>query len=298
MKNRIPFYLIIFMNLIALTAISQTTTFPSELATWKYFCIDESENNSIYFNTQNLVGDSIYNGTQYQKIEAQQLSTFGESNGLIRVDQEQVYFIPKDSLSELLLYDFSLEQGDTFSIASYHQRFGQYEKIVVMSIDSIQTSDDVQRKLFHFSDGNYWLEGIGALRGTVTYPWYFESLSGECNLSCYAYDSEDLYRDTFIVSGGFEDFLYSCEGLITSLEEVTNSFEMEVFPNPFDTEINVTINTNEPIAALALYDVNAKLIKAKNNTNQIQLDKTLTSGVYFLSVTIGDYVFFEKLIKQ
>jgi hypothetical protein len=58
--------------------------------------------------TQTLIGDSLYNNLTYAKLSGSSSLT-GEDSGLLRVENEKVFFIPKDSIEEILLYDFSLE---------------------------------------------------------------------------------------------------------------------------------------------------------------------------------------------
>ena len=55
--------------------------------------------------------DTTINGFSYFKID----TCNGGYKGAIRNDQGKVWFIPKDSSSEFLLYDFTVGPGDTIS---------------------------------------------------------------------------------------------------------------------------------------------------------------------------------------
>jgi len=63
MLRMIYFFFFLFFPLIA---ISQSLDFPTENAIWRYSYQDNKGTNEI--NTFSLIGDSLYNNFQYQKI--------------------------------------------------------------------------------------------------------------------------------------------------------------------------------------------------------------------------------------
>lgn len=86
-------------------------------------------------------------------------------------------------------------------------------------------------------------------------------------------------------------------GEITEVkEEVENEIDIQVYPNPFSKEIQVSIASKYSIEEIFILDQTGRtIINTKQNritTNQ------LTSGVYFLLVKTEQGVYSEKLIKQ
>ncbi|MBF6642363.1 T9SS type A sorting domain-containing protein [Flavobacterium sp. J49] len=80
---------------------------------------------------------------------------------------------------------------------------------------------------------------------------------------------------------------------------LANSFN--VFPNPTSDVINVTSNEGNVITSLSIVDINGRIVKsleATNNTlNQINVSD-LNSGVYFININSVDGKVSKKFIKQ
>ncbi len=284
MNKNIP--CIWMLCLLSSLSNGQSTAFPNETGEWTFLCYEWDD--ILNYDSYELSGDSLYNGLQYQIIN---------SEGLIRTDSDEVFFIPSGSLNELLLYDFGLVVGDTFFIDEYHQN--DYDYIIVEQIDSITTFDGVLRKVFHFSDGNSWIEGIGTSKGSVTFPWYFVSLSGECNLLCFSTGEEYILRDTIsFETDYYETIYYSCNGLITNTKEIFDESPIEVFPNPFSTELRVQTNSNEEISRLMLYDIHARLVGSVKQDEQLRIEKDLAPGIYILEIRTDSQTFIKRLIKN
>ena len=274
---------------------AQSLDFPMENAAWSYHCSDYPIGDNSSFSKQELVGDSLHNGIAYQNITSSGVWLTGDDSGLIRTENKKVFFIPKDSLNELLLYDFGLELGDTFYIADYHQIYGS-SQMVLTQIDSILTDDGIYRKQFYFSNGGTtWIEGIGATYGSTTYPWYFFSLSGNCWMFCFLQNSTSVYRGTLPM---FNQSEYDCNGLIMTLEEIEVDNLLTVFPNPFDKQISVNSSSSEPIAKLTLFDTSLRVIGSSQNSEMLMLDSKISSGIYILQINIGDFRYFKKVVRK
>ena len=126
--------LFLFIQLVLVQAIAcQANQFPSENGSWSFLHCDVQSNIS-WQSGQGLQGDSLHNNLSYSKISKSLLEP--DDSGLLRVENEKVFFIPKDSIEEILLYDFSLEAGDTFQLADNWFLFSP-DYLVVNSIDSI-----------------------------------------------------------------------------------------------------------------------------------------------------------------
>jgi len=72
------------------------------------------------------------------------------------MDEVQMPYL-QSSESELLLYDFTLEEGDQYPTSS------AYDAIFVEKVENIVTDDAKNRKLFTLTNGLQLMEGIGCL---------------------------------------------------------------------------------------------------------------------------------------
>lgn len=83
-------------------------------------------------------------------------------------------------------------------------------------------------------------------------------------------------------------------------ENNTNKPDLQIFPNPGKGPFRVLTEAINPghLASLALYNVNGKLVYAKeSHWNELQLlDVDLESGIYFVKVYLEDKVFTAKLV--
>lgn len=290
LKHYITLLLLAHFTLI----FSQSTSFPTGNASWSYsFHFEES----VFFDNHQLDGDSLYDGITYQKITNSVDPYNGDNSGLLREENKVVYFVPKDSLNEVVLYDFNLLVGDTFHIDPFFD-FAAFPYVTVLYIDSIMTNDGIYRKFFQLSEGANWIEGIGADYGTITYPWYQYSLSGDSRLQCFSNDSLHVFEKIVTVTFGYETFQYDCDGLIINVEEIDPKQDFTIFPNPFNNELTVSVDSDNPIQKLTLYDTSLKMLGQSINESRLQLNQSLSSGMYFLEITINDKRFFQKVIRE
>ena len=139
-------------------------------------------------NTYHLTADTIIGGLNYNKLYSATNVTYlsdcidaptptfyepVDFLGYIRSDTvtKKVYFLSKDSVSEALLYIFSLQIGDT--LPKLYNTPNNIEFAVITGIDSvvsgftykmfiIQAYDSTTHRQFHSYS---WLEGIGSTGG-------------------------------------------------------------------------------------------------------------------------------------
>jgi hypothetical protein len=90
--------------------------------------------------------------------------------------------------------------------------------------------------------------------------------------------------------------------------ESDKGFSITGYPNPFNDKLNIQIEVNNqanrPI--LEIYDINAKKIKILQSTNQVDrkyyyrwdIDKSLSSGVFFIKCTVGQKTIVRKVIYK
>ena len=84
----------------------------------------------------------------------------------------------------------------------------------------------------------------------------------------------------------------ACESLSTQSIDLTS---IKIYPNPAST--NVTVQTNQFIDKLELYNVLGKKIRVKSATNSFDLSD-LASGIYILKIYAGIETYSRKIVKQ
>lgn len=249
--------------------------------------------------------DTTINATSYFKID----TCAGGYKGAMRNDTGRVFYVPKDSTKEFLLYDFTVEEGDTlFDV--YIENPGGYGQLHDFKVDSGAVDsgviDGVYRKkirlgppLFKTNQidrqgaingayGTSWFEGIGNVKGLFWEPW--DNISGYgLNLHCMGVNG----RTVFPVAS-----TAPCESDIGLIDEQKTSREISIFPNP--TNKSVTLRTNGPIAQLAVYDPQGRLVfSALDLSDKAVIPaESFRGGVYLVFVRTDAQVFTRKLIRK
>ena len=105
-----------------------------------------------------------------------------------------------------------------------------------------------------------------------------------------------------IITQGFHQSYFNTSSTLDISQPLENLFNIIVFPNPTNSELNVYISEKLNID-YSLYDLNGRLIKQSlsNNINfNIQIDiKNLAVGIYILKLSNSNGLFLEehKIIK-
>ena len=166
------------------------------LGAWDIPCCVETQ--YTYFD-----GDSIFNGKTYKKVFScnDQLHENIKYEGLIREQNKKTYFIPNNSETEYLLYDFSLEEGMSFEYKYWDFGGTESEIFYVSSVDFVEvngsTKKRIQIKVVSHAEWilDTWIEEIGSLSG-ILYPCHRRFMSGGVKwLLCYYQNDELIYKN-------------------------------------------------------------------------------------------------------
>lgn len=197
--------------------------------------------------------------------------------------EKKVWRYSSSSGVEELLFDFSLQQGDTL----YHQTI--VEPTIIDTVYEITTSDDVVRKKFVLATNygyDYYIEGIGGVAGLFMEPFhYFES--GDW-LMCVK-DSYDM--SIFDVNGMCFDF-------ITNVFDSDNFTQCKIYPNPFSKYITIE-SSYESLEILILNKYGQELYSKKlSSGNKIDFSN-LDHGIYIIKVLNDNQIIHvEKIMKM
>ncbi len=264
-------------------------------------------------------GDSLYGGKTYKKITNN--NTF---QGLMREDTitKKVYFIQYCNTYEELLYNFSLNQGDT---VTYHFVYSSgLMTSGVFTLDSIRLKHDYKGYRNHFYLKNHSVIGNDVLEmiegvGNVSHPLFlyyqfqqnafntaFSSCSGanfNMALSCKWDNGNKMYYDSCLyheanIHGGLfgPDSCTYCWGATGGIEQYTSLEKVTISPNP--TNGNFIIEPNSITKqTMQLYDVNGKLVLSQTINGKTNIDAgSLNEGVYNICIIGNEGIVNRKLV--
>lgn len=224
-------------------------------------------------------------------------------SGAYRVDNEakKVYFYGKEDTQERLIYDFTLEIGDSFSIET--PNFGPLN-LSCWEIDSLEMEDGSKRKRLYMSHefktalcDQVWVEGIG---GTINplFDTYLPLCSVDFTqwvLSCFYIDEERYYY-----WGNNE---YGCD-LVGINEPFAQQGKYKITPNPVTAFSTVTSESaNSDIFHYMIVDAVGVCVERHENLklSEIGIDRRiLAAGLYVLQLqnrTTGEKANLKFIVK-
>ena len=237
-------------------------------------------------------GDTIYNSVHYKPIY-DQLSNC--SPGYLREDvaTRKIYFTYAIGKPEILLYDFSLQIGDSVLLSyqpvNYYNTSADSGFWHLDSIGAAHISVGTRRAFFLSRKGNSmsWLEGTGSL----AHPLYlFEDQFGYgcseffCNsnylmvpyrsmsfLSCFShtnfvYFDTCAYLEALSLQGGCFAVFDSCDyGVVCgAVNEIAALASFKIFPNPATNEAVLQLNVVQgDNFSIILHDLQGKQLMAE-----------------------------------
>ena len=280
--------LLVILLFCANSGKSQTWIYhsmPDSNAVWNFEAINPCPQIVNLFQNFSITisGDTTINSITYHKLFTPFVfesyigtncgSTFPGYKGAIRQDTllKSVYIVKPFNNTEQLLYDFTLQVGDTLKgvIASI-----SVDADTVISIDSILVGGSYRKK-WNITNGISIIEGLGSTYGLVQ-----NSTAGligtfsNFSITCFSQNGASIYPNNTI----------SCP-LITSLNTLNEIVkEIKIYPNPSKGIFIVDFNGLE-IKEIILNDLFGQLILKENTSNSINLSiDNLKTGLYILTI--------------
>lgn len=225
--------------------------------------------------------DTLISDVAYKMID----SCGGGYKGAIRVLDEQVFFVPRDSLQEFLLYDFSLEFGDT-AHAVYMEDAGGWPYVVDVRIFSDDVWPELPGRRIINTDEGVWIQGIGARTGLF--------MNSGANVSNYLIE-------LYCMSRG-DSTIYGASGcpVFLSVEDQRRSSQMSIRPNP--TSGRSVLRTNIPspssVKVFSAYG-NEVIVPVFVVEEEVTIDlSTPAAGVYFVQVADRDRQVAQRVVRE
>jgi hypothetical protein len=246
-------------------------------------------------------GDTLVNGKMYKILDGYH---FISRTFLLReeVVEKKLYFLkirPSGGVEEYLLYDFTMQVGDTINMLNPITPFpqdGGYFKLD--SIIPRPLVDGLDYDHFYFSPtpsntistGNaIWVEGAGSL-SLINAPGGFPDLNGVGALSCYFKNRDVFYANL--------DSIDDCTPVYMDVKK--NNLEEVVVSKLHESETCLLHNATN-ITQITLYNVSGKKLETINHNSEktILIDlAAYSSGTYLiLAKGIGGTVKTFKIIK-
>jgi hypothetical protein len=273
------------------------TPFPTDSTIWSVSNYKFSINGDTLINSKLYQKFYIQSDTTYFSFDIQSANYFAS----IREENKQLFFIPKDSTNEYLLYDFSKNIGDT--VRHYSMDFLQSvdsDLSIIQSTDSIQI-DNQYRKRFKIKKTStlplpeeYWIEGIGSTIGL-----FFPGYNNHNMVDIPIHELLCVERKNIII---YQTILRCFHLPSSDVKEIGKTFgiRLSIKPNPFTYESLISINGNiekNETYSLSLFDLTGKLVKNINFNENITLYRdNLECGVYYLVLKSSKYSISKKIV--
>ena len=267
--------------------------FPDSNAVWSEINGLDDPPWRIYHLFGLLNQDTIIDSIKYHKLFSFSDTIFTEENatfiGGIREDSlKRVYYKGKNIFEpyicdshpdeEKLLYDFSLNVGDTFRL-NHSYAFFENSFLVVSKIDSFLINNKYRKKIvFNYDFYDYWIEGVGNIPHGLLYTSDINSSTCDLDntLICFKQNNTLLYMDSTY------NKCYFYYDDIT--ENETFEKNIKISPNPV-TDISILdFSKFNDIKIINIYSLDGTLVKQINTKgkNKIFINKkNYLSGMYF-----------------
>ncbi len=245
----------------------------------KSYHISES---TVYYQFE--IGEEVeFNNILYNRIYLNNQAT----NCYIREEGGVIYH-RNLSNTEKVLFDFTLEVGDTFEKDPITCFTGDYGSTTVLSINN-QFIAGENRKVLEMSGlGNdFWIEGIGSTSGGLFggLNW----IEGGASLICFINNGE-----TYFFNNETE-----CNIVLSNNDYSIN--EIILYPNPISERSILQLPYEAEVDQLKIYNISGRLIKDIRITSDkfILNNMDYASGLYFYQVSSnGVPVKTEKFIVK
>ena len=228
-----------------------------------------------------LFGDTLVNGVKWKIYNRWGIK------GLVRTEDARVFYMypddwpyqPENRGVEIVVYDFSLEEGDVFDFWGVG--------LTVTSVDSVELHDGRKHKRIRFDNyaGFSWIEGLGSeFYDPFELLFPQATMASTPTLMCCHVNDELLYMNP--------DYL-DCEGTkAVQSNELIESDEVKIYADKGELRVYyaeskfdvVLFNMNGMIASYQKDNYNEAIIPLSN------LDK----GVYVVRIVSGNKLYSQK----
>ncbi|MCF8308721.1 MAG: T9SS type A sorting domain-containing protein [Bacteroidales bacterium] len=287
--------IIIITTLLLFSAISVGQSLIDTNKTWKV--VENANWGASITNTYQFEGDTNINNLTYQKlfVAADSACTDWQLHTVMRENASGKVYRYSDYTGEELVYDFELQENDTFE-GSY---YGAPIELTVDSVDMITLENGEVRKRMILTSNFYsgeeiWIEGVGSLNGLDFVGYNMMTADHWYELNCYT-ENDTLKYD----NPNYESCFYTTVGM----DETVSNHEFSVSPNPFKQQLIVDIDSHDnKVFDIKLINPQGIVVLEKLSVRtgkHILTVQSLEKGIYLLQLYgNGGLVATKKLIKN
>lgn len=277
--------LILFLSL---SASAQYYPFPTDSASWVNYCerYDNFDQWGLpiwyvnYVNNFCATGqDTVINAIDYKVISVCHANG-GSYFGAIRYENGRVYYVPKEDTIEGLLYDFTLNPGQSADVliiepaSASTAEFMAPFTMTITSVDTIIVNGTERRRLFT-DYGAPWIEGIGCSLGLFSETW--DNVSGYyIELRCMSYQDTTHVQNGQTLTNGV---VGSCP-MTVGLDDPLSLESWNIYPNPANDFIRITTESGES-KEVVIYDASGRLVLSGYHTEEEIPIEGLENGIYY-----------------
>ena len=196
--------------------------------------------------------------------------------GALRQDNGVVYFVPRDSLDEYLLYDFGAQVNQTLQNVYVGNHYDETFMLQDFTVQQIGTEmiGGVSRRVV-YADQFRWIEGIGCETGLFMEPWTNVSLYAN-RLECMSVNGTSL----FPVEGNGDCSLTVDVALV-------DETSFSIYPNPSSGNTTLQFGSIQSQVTVSIINSLGQQIETfvALNTDRVEFNLNETSCIYTIEVT-------------
>lgn len=260
---------------------------------WQYFMTSFFPGDSD-FSRLYVEGDTLIKDTMCVILKREQINcNLRYYDEYIYTEDDKWFYYHYEDSSFYLLYDFGLDIGDTMSLRTweYYENVGEYIYYRVDSIENVDYNGNFLKKyycnygLLNNSDSIVFdsyhvfsiIENIGHDEN-MFYVWDTGLCDGRHvkRLNCYLNPVTGSY---------INDDSAECMGGLLNVEDGVDSPSSIVFPNPFNSSINIFSDSD--LSSIVIRDLRGKEVSIfySNYTRELIISTAdLENGIYFIEI--------------
>ena len=259
--------------------IPYINAFEADSVVWKS-CLELN-----FEGIENPISETVlYGDTTINEVKWKIVTFYGAIKGLVRTEEKKVIFMPYPGFeniydrggAETVIYDFSLEVGDSFDFGG-----------TVTAIDSVELNDGRKHKRLLFNSIYGDIEGLGNEcfePFTMLFPK--ETMASTPTLMCCHVNGELLYMNPRYLD---------CEGNRVGNEWI-ESDNVKIYVN--NSVLHIVFADN--LFDVALYNMNGMLIKQqKGNSGEALMRLSgFDKGIYVVRIVSGNKSYSQKIYNR
>lgn len=281
--------------------------------------IGENKVWSVSHEKFTFLGDTIINDSAYAKLFYHNFIQEFTPDSLeyvaaLREDtiNKKVYFVWKDYNTEVLLYDFSLNVGDTFHaqypefsfsgptyfVHSINPRYLDVSRVTDSIIEGKSRKVLVMANHYSYDIEDYFIEGIGSRYGIIYAGYELEMDREYPFLLCLHENNTLVYQEEDPYSISQEDPCYSIP--TTSVDEsINNNLELTISSTLIDEKLSIL--SNAPLNEITILNLNGRNVyqyRSSENITQLSINVAhWDSGLYIVRAGNSQHFVSKKIVK-